>query len=63
MDDITTETPASETEREAEAVQDGSEPCLPGARRVGPESEVRGGPEAPRADPGGPDPERPAQGA
>lgn len=47
MDDIRGERTASETERESEDAPPGASPLMPRHRRVGPESEVRGGPEAP----------------
>ncbi|HET8997934.1 MAG TPA: hypothetical protein VFN42_14790 [Acetobacteraceae bacterium] len=45
MDDIRTEHDSSLTERKPEPAADNTVP--PERRKVGPESEVRGGPEAP----------------
>jgi hypothetical protein len=50
MDDIRGERPASETERELKDAPADAPPSTPRHRRVGPESEVRGGPEAPDPD-------------
>jgi hypothetical protein len=46
MDDIRNDTSASKTGREPDTTAAGNGPCMPRHRRVGPESEVRGGPEA-----------------
>lgn len=52
MDDIRTDHESSLTERKPEHAPDAPDDTVPERHKVGPESEVRGGPEAPEEDRG-----------